>query len=168
MQWYNDKMTELAPLHNVYLTPTPANTEAFLALSRQQWSQVVDVLSAIEKGITGPYALGDQVCLADLHLTAWLARLMAVASQAEGKEDEVAALEKALQHECLRENAFASRGLSDKVRRLRVAARPVQSHTSHEPTPLPSSRRTGPTSRQGHPSRPSTEAVSTDASHRFC
>ena len=109
-------MTELAPLHNVYLTPTPANTEAFLALSRQQWSQVVDVLSAIEKGVTGPYALGDQVCLADLHLTAWLARLMAVASQAEGKEDEVAALEKALQHECLRDNAFASRGLSDKVR----------------------------------------------------
>jgi len=115
-QWYNDKLTELAPLHNVYLSPTPASTEAFITLSQQNWSHIIDVLFTIEKQITGPFALGDQVSLADLHIMAWLARLMAVASQIEKEKDEVVALEKALTHDCLKDNAFAKRGLSDKVR----------------------------------------------------
>lgn len=114
-QWYNDKLTELAPLHNVYLSPTPANTEAFIALSRQNWSNLIDVLFAVEKQITGPYALGDQVSLADVHLTAWLARLMVVACQVEKEKDEILALEKALTHECLLDNSFAKRGLGVKV-----------------------------------------------------
>ncbi|UZJ51378.1 hypothetical protein CBS101457_000698 [Exobasidium rhododendri] len=116
VKWYNDKTTELSPLHNVYLTPTPANTEAFIALSRRNWSFIVDTLYAVEKLIAGPYALGDQVSLADLHLIPWLARLMAIASQAEGEKDEVVALEKALSHDCLATHALAKRGLGVKIK----------------------------------------------------
>jgi hypothetical protein len=116
LQWYNDKLTELSPLHNVYLSPTPANSEAFIALSRQNWSHMIDVLYAVEKLITGPYTLGDQISLADLHVVPWLARLMAIACQLEGEKDEVVALEKALAHECLQSNAFAKQGLGAKVR----------------------------------------------------
>lgn len=108
-------MAELAPLHNVYLKPTPANTEQFIQLSRQNWSHIVDVLFEIENKIEGPFALGDQISLADLHLIAWLARVMAISTQIEKETDELVALEKALAHECLKNNIFASRGLSSKV-----------------------------------------------------
>lgn len=66
--------------------------------------------------LEGPFALGDQISLADLHLIAWLARLMAVSTQIEKEPDEIVALEKALTHDCLKNNAFAKRGLSSKVR----------------------------------------------------
>lgn len=106
----------MAPLHNVYLKPTPAITKEFLLLSRQNWSHIVDVLFEIETKMEGPFALGDQISLADLHLIAWLARLMAISTQIEKEPDELIALEKALTHECLKNNVFASRGLGSKVR----------------------------------------------------
>lgn len=117
VKWYNDKIAELAPMHSVYLTSSTSNIESFVHLSRQNWSTIIDTLYAIEKEMVTPYALGDQISLADLHLTAWLARLFAVACQVEQEKDEIVALQKALQHDCLKENIYAKLGLSDKVSR---------------------------------------------------
>lgn len=102
-------------MHQVYLQPTSANTEAFIALSRQNWNYTADVLSEIEKQIEGPFALGDQVSLADMHLIPWLARLFAIATALEKEKDELAALDKALRHECLQSNPHAAKGVTPKV-----------------------------------------------------
>jgi glutathione S-transferase len=77
---------------------------------------MIDVLHQVSEEIQGPFALGDQISLADLHVIAFLARLMAVSCQLEGEKDGVIALDKALGHECLKGHAHAQGGLSPKVR----------------------------------------------------
>ncbi|KAK4688502.1 hypothetical protein P7C73_g1600, partial [Tremellales sp. Uapishka_1] len=54
--------------------------KAFFKASKAVWAEgVPDVMGKLESTIKGPYALGDQVSLADFHLISWLARLVAVA-----------------------------------------------------------------------------------------
>lgn len=74
------------------------------------------MLDTLEAKLTGPYALGDQVCLADVHLMAWFARIFAVASGLPGAPaDEVKALNEALAYKGLEKNTVlgpkVSRGL---------------------------------------------------------
>lgn len=130
VQWYNDKLTELAPLHSVYLKPTATNTAQFVELSRQNWSNMIDVLQQVEQQLEGPFALGDQISLADLHVIAYLARLMAACCQLEGEKDELVALEKALQHDCLKDNVYAKGGVSLKVSAGAPSIRPDSSDIS--------------------------------------
>lgn len=83
-----------------YLDPTSEGVSAFLADSVIQWSQVVEILDKIEKSVVGPFALGDQISLADLHLTVWLARVFNSAIRLEPslESNQVAALEQCLKH----------------------------------------------------------------------
>ncbi|KAH9919087.1 uncharacterized protein B0H18DRAFT_1029102 [Fomitopsis serialis] len=53
--------------------------EAFLKDAVDAWASVRDVLTQLNRELIGPYALGDQLSLADLHLAAWLARLVSLA-----------------------------------------------------------------------------------------
>ncbi|KAL7409646.1 hypothetical protein BDY24DRAFT_402531 [Mrakia frigida] len=68
-------------LFDIYYSPSGPETEArrkvFFAASQKAWSVgVVEVLKTLEEEMVGVYALGDQVSLADLHLIAWLARVV--------------------------------------------------------------------------------------------
>ncbi|KAH9836481.1 uncharacterized protein C8Q71DRAFT_866831 [Rhodofomes roseus] len=51
----------------------------FLSDASEAWARVRDVLTQLNQEIIGPYTLGDQLSLADLHLAAWLARLITLA-----------------------------------------------------------------------------------------
>ncbi|KAI0726172.1 hypothetical protein C8Q72DRAFT_784202 [Fomitopsis betulina] len=56
-----------------------ARREAFLKDAADAWLRVRDVLMELNQEILGPYVLGDQLSLADLHLAAWLARVVSLA-----------------------------------------------------------------------------------------
>lgn len=47
----------------------------FFKAAAQAWAGLKDVLVQLSKEIIGPYTLGDQISIADLHLAAWLARI---------------------------------------------------------------------------------------------
>ncbi|KAG5639225.1 hypothetical protein H0H81_005299 [Sphagnurus paluster] len=52
---------------------------AFLTEARQAWEvSLKDVLVKINDEIIGPFSLGDQLSLADLHLASWLARIVSL------------------------------------------------------------------------------------------
>ncbi|KAK8849678.1 hypothetical protein IAR55_005013 [Kwoniella newhampshirensis] len=56
------------------------NEKAFFDISTQTWTEALpDAFSKLETAIRGPYALGDQVSLADLHAISWLTRLVSIA-----------------------------------------------------------------------------------------
>jgi len=53
---------------------------AYFSESRSAWEiKLRDVLLGITKQVTGPFSLGDQVCLADLHLASWLVWIVRLA-----------------------------------------------------------------------------------------
>ncbi|KAF8525149.1 hypothetical protein BU17DRAFT_41979 [Hysterangium stoloniferum] len=54
--------------------------EAFFRRSIQVWTTVNDILARVEAEMVGPYVLGDQLALVDLHLGAWLSRLFYVSA----------------------------------------------------------------------------------------
>jgi len=63
-----------------------AATQPFFQTARAAWSaHLPQVLDELNSKIIGPLALGDQVSLADLHMMAWLAR---VVSCADGKNEK--------------------------------------------------------------------------------
>ncbi|KAI0788443.1 hypothetical protein C8Q75DRAFT_719821 [Abortiporus biennis] len=66
-------------------TAQKARSEYFAA-ANAAWNALKEVLLQLHQEIIGPYALGDQLSLADLHLAAWLARL-AKLSGATGADD---------------------------------------------------------------------------------
>ncbi|KAI0963625.1 hypothetical protein AcW1_000651 [Taiwanofungus camphoratus] len=67
----------------------------YFAAARKAWAGLADVLLQLNAEIIGPYVLGDQLSLADLHLAAWLARLaqLAGASAADDGARATALLE---------------------------------------------------------------------------
>jgi len=83
-------------------TASDTEREAFFAHSREAWTlHLRAALDTLERliggggdgdagdgvvGIAGPYALGDQLSLADLHLMAWLARIVSIAGGKKEKE----------------------------------------------------------------------------------
>ncbi|KAI0756942.1 hypothetical protein C8Q80DRAFT_1215734 [Daedaleopsis nitida] len=49
--------------------------EEYLKSSRAAWAGLKDAIMTLNKELIGPYVLGDQLSIADLHLAAWLARI---------------------------------------------------------------------------------------------
>lgn len=68
------------------LPHTSPETQAFFAASTEAWTVGLrHTLDNLENIIVSPFTLGDQISLADLHMMAWLAR---VVSAAGGKMDK--------------------------------------------------------------------------------
>lgn len=109
-KWYSSKIQELQPLTLVYSNPTSPETleisKGLIEKTQNHWKSVLETLISIKESIVGPFALGDQVSLADVHLMVWFARLLAVCqglkeNQAD-KKVEFDALENSLKNECLK------------------------------------------------------------------
>lgn len=113
VQWYNDKETSLAPLHAAYIQADQEASQKFIQQSLQLWAGAAHVLAELEQKILLPFVFGDQISLADLHITAWLARIFSIATNLESDQDEVSALKKVLQK--IQGSEEASRGLGPKV-----------------------------------------------------
>ncbi|PPQ80805.1 hypothetical protein CVT25_001930 [Psilocybe cyanescens] len=57
-----------------------AQRQAFYKTSRQAWeTNLSQVFTQLSKEMVGPYALGDQFSIADLHLAGWLSRVVKLA-----------------------------------------------------------------------------------------
>jgi len=53
--------------------------QAFFAKAIDAWQvSLVDILLKVNAEIAAPFTLGDQLCVADLHLGAWMTRLVAL------------------------------------------------------------------------------------------
>lgn len=162
-KWYDDKIAELAPVHNAYLTSDAASAKSFIEASHVVWAGIADALMLLEGSVRLPYALGDQVSLADLHVGAWLARILAVAKAVEpSAQDELAALNKALQHPNLQDSASAAKGVGEKVCHDWLCSESSTNDGNAEADtrlllPLHRSQRTGHPSNSASPSRKSTQ-----------
>ncbi|KAJ9097380.1 hypothetical protein QFC19_006850 [Naganishia cerealis] len=68
--------------------------QGFFDASVKAWTESLpDVLNKLEREIKGPYALGDHVSLADLHIISWLARLVQIA-EGDVSADAILVIEK--------------------------------------------------------------------------
>lgn len=110
LKMYSEKLQQLQPLCLTY--GPSANTPAIalhVQLTRSRYVKLARAIEQLEgELIRGPFALGDQMSLADVHLMAWLARVIAVCERKDGGKD-LDALNKALQHECCKGSGAANR-----------------------------------------------------------
>lgn len=119
--WYDNKLSSLSSLTAAHAGDASAG-ESHISATRDVWAGVASAISTLEKSIKGPYALGDQISLADIHLIAWLARVITVASglpgaNPKGEGEEIDNLEKALRHSVLGSHPTAGAGVGPKVSR---------------------------------------------------
>ncbi|KXN90051.1 hypothetical protein AN958_05056 [Leucoagaricus sp. SymC.cos] len=94
-QFWVDKKASVQALLDVFSVAEKADNElsgdertkreAYFAAVRSGWADAKTVLQKLDKAVIGPYVLGDQFSIADLHLSAWLGR---VARLAHGGADD--------------------------------------------------------------------------------
>ncbi|KAH7345435.1 hypothetical protein B0J17DRAFT_764098 [Rhizoctonia solani] len=73
-----EKKAEQAPLVELFSGKASEEAKkAFFAKSKEAWEVALPkALATLESSIVGPYTLGDQLSLADLHVGVWLARIV--------------------------------------------------------------------------------------------
>ncbi|KAF9457076.1 hypothetical protein BDZ94DRAFT_1326555 [Collybia nuda] len=90
---WRDKKAETMVLLEVYRNADKPNDQLdndeltkrteFFKVARDGWGNALrEILTRLNKEIIGPYALGDQLSTADLHLAAWMARIVSLAEGA--------------------------------------------------------------------------------------
>jgi len=81
VQFLEDKLAANKMLLDTYAGSTGAESQkAFFEAATKSWQEgVPEVLGKLEESIKGTYVLGDQVSLGDLHLIAWLSRIIEIA-----------------------------------------------------------------------------------------
>ncbi|KAI0692785.1 hypothetical protein BC835DRAFT_28078 [Cytidiella melzeri] len=75
--------------------PAKLSRSEYYKAATHGWNNLKEVLTTLSNDIIGPFVLGDQLSLADLHLAAWLARIgkLSGASAADNGDSVVAAIE---------------------------------------------------------------------------
>ncbi|KAJ9475305.1 Glutathione S-transferase [Pseudozyma hubeiensis] len=84
-KWYADKLDSQSLLTKAYLENDAESVQQLIQSTNAAWKAVAETLLKLESKLQGPFALGDQISLADLHVLPWLARLSAVAGGLTGK-----------------------------------------------------------------------------------
>lgn len=87
-KWYADKTTSQSLLTNAYVHGDKDAIEQLIQLTNATWKATGETLAKLETLVQGPFALGDQISLADLHLIPWLARIGAIASGLQGNKSD--------------------------------------------------------------------------------
>lgn len=83
-KWYANKLASQTIPTTAYLQNDPTAKAELFQLTNQAWSNVAKLLAELEGKVQGPFALGDQISLADLHLIPWLAGVGLVADAIAG------------------------------------------------------------------------------------
>lgn len=110
-KWYADKIESQSLLTRVYVHADADAAQQLIQLTNASWSAVAETLAKLEAKVQTPFALGDQISLADLHVIPWLARLAAVATgSSDANSDPMDAL-----------NGVVGGKLGEKVRGLWTA-----------------------------------------------
>ncbi|KAG8686372.1 hypothetical protein FRC08_012535, partial [Ceratobasidium sp. 394] len=83
-----EKKKGAAVLNAVYSgTASQAEKDAFFAKSKEAWEVAVPkALTTLEEKIVGPYTLGDQLSLADIHVGVWLTKVVCLAAGKAGRD----------------------------------------------------------------------------------
>jgi glutathione S-transferase len=94
--FWQEKKTATEILLDVYLNAEKGDNELdgedkkkrdeYLAKATAAWEALKKGLNTLSQELIGPYALGDQVSIADIHLTAWLIRLVKLAGGSSADE----------------------------------------------------------------------------------
>ncbi|KAF5355672.1 hypothetical protein D9756_003746 [Leucocoprinus leucothites] len=95
-QFWTGKKAGVDALLDVFLLANKANDElseseatkraAYFTAATNNWTEIKKVLQKLDKAVVGPYALGDQISIADLHLSAWLARIASLVDGSAGDD----------------------------------------------------------------------------------
>ena len=92
-KWYADKIESQALLTRAYVQGDADATQQLVQLTNATWKNVAETLAKLETKLQGPFALGDQISLADLHVIPWLARIAAIASGLVKDQDPLTSLD---------------------------------------------------------------------------
>ncbi|GAK66643.1 uncharacterized protein PAN0_014d4866 [Moesziomyces antarcticus] len=92
-KWYADKISSQALLTGAYVGGDKDAVAQLVKLTNDAWQNVAKCIEKLETKLTGPYALGDQISLADLHIVPWLARIAAVAQGVKPASDPIASID---------------------------------------------------------------------------
>lgn len=116
-KWYANKLESEALLVQAYLQGSPDAAQTLFQATKAAWSAAADTVHTLENSIKGPFALGDQISLADLHIIPWLARVSAVASSLPeaGGASGIDALDNVLKAPHLAGHSTAPNGVGPKV-----------------------------------------------------
>ncbi|CAE6395776.1 unnamed protein product [Rhizoctonia solani] len=84
-----EKKAQQAPLVRLFSgQASKEEKEGYFAKSKGAWEvSLPKALATLEDSIVGPYTLGDQLSLADLHVGVWLARIVMLAAGEEAAKD---------------------------------------------------------------------------------
>lgn len=96
-KWYADKIASQTLLTKAYIENDQESISQLITATNGVWKNIATLMGVLEGKIQGPFALGDQISLADLHLIPWLARVAAVASGIVGGGEAMESLDKVLQ-----------------------------------------------------------------------
>ncbi|CAE6354625.1 unnamed protein product [Rhizoctonia solani] len=84
-----EKKAEHAPLVRLFSgKASKEEKEGYFAKSKHAWEVALPkALATLESNIVGPYTLGDQLSLADLHVGVWLARIIGLVAGEAASQD---------------------------------------------------------------------------------
>ncbi|KIJ68479.1 hypothetical protein HYDPIDRAFT_82366 [Hydnomerulius pinastri MD-312] len=128
--FWNEKKQSIEALLQVFTADGMGHAEDYFALAKQTWEVAVpDVLTTVNKEIIGPYTLGDQVSIVDIHLSVWLGHIVKLSggSLSDSGDTAIKKVEQyintgfALPEDYTPTSAFAG-GKEKAIRRRRLAA----------------------------------------------
>ncbi|KAG1769202.1 hypothetical protein EDD22DRAFT_997199 [Suillus occidentalis] len=86
--FWREKQAEVEKALSVF---SANDVDGYLSRSRNVWEITIpSVLTRVNEELIGPYALGDQVSIADIHLSAWLSHLVRLAGGSPSDDGDIA------------------------------------------------------------------------------
>lgn len=86
--FYGPKAVENSQLHAIYTTPVGPAHEAFFAATREMYKGFAEGVAELEDALVLPYAAGEELTEADLHIGVWLSHaMMGAGTDVTQKED---------------------------------------------------------------------------------
>ncbi|CDS00306.1 uncharacterized protein SPSC_00789 [Sporisorium scitamineum] len=92
-KWYADKLESQSLLTKAYVQNDTQAIQQLIQMTNATWKAVGETLATLEAKVQGPFALGDQLSLADLHVVPWLARIAAIAGGLQQHQGEAGPLD---------------------------------------------------------------------------